>query len=143
MGAPTDANGELLCIGYRIRVRSTRYGVDHHGIVYWIQRFGDQWCVQIVHNTTGVKETTLGEFAQGQLIYIVDRPKSPQHTQFILTTAHDNIGKPYFLFSQNCEHFCSFCYRWEKKSESVEKWLVAGLVAGGLVVAASLFSNDR
>jgi hypothetical protein len=41
-----------------------------------------------------------------------------------------------------CEHFCNFCYRWETKSESVEKVFVAGLVLAVFRAGAFLLSHD-
>jgi hypothetical protein len=140
MEMPTDANGEELRHGYRIKVRSLRYNVDHHGIVSGIHRIGDLWFVSVVHNTKewGVQVTTLEDFAQGQPTFVVDRPHNPQHTEFILATARENLQKPYSLLFQNCEHFCNYCYACQKKSESIEGVFAVGALFGVVAFAAYL-----
>lgn len=145
MGTLIDANGQLIRYGYRIAVRSDRYNVYHHGIVSWIHWIGGIWIVQIIHNTKelGVQRTSLEDYAQGQLIYVVDRPQNPQHAENIVARATANLQKPYSLLFQNCEHFCNYCYRLEKKSESIERFLVASLAVTGVVAGAFLISNQQ
>jgi hypothetical protein len=47
------------------------------------------------------------------------------------------------IFSQNCEHFCSFCYTWQAKSESIEGARNLALGLGALVFIAHLAGSDK
>ncbi len=145
MGTLTDANGQMIGYGYRIAVRSDRYNVFHHGIVSCVHWIEGGWIVQIIHSTKelGVQRASLEDFAQGQPVYVVDRPQNPQHAETIVATAIANLQKPYSLLFQNCEHFCNYCYRLDKKSESVERFLVASLAVGGFVAGAFFLSSQE
>jgi triosephosphate isomerase len=48
--------------------------------------------------------------------------------------AEANIGKPYYLFAQNCEHFASFAFTGQAKSETVKAvgWMALGVLAVAL-----------
>lgn len=96
--------------------------------------------MEVVHNVKdgGVQVTTLEEFSAGKPVFIQGVPKSFQHIEIILAQAGANIGKPYSLFSQNCEHFCTFCYEGKQRSESVAG--VAAIV-GAVAVAAFIFAD--
>lgn len=144
MGVPCDANGDLLHPGYWIKVVSSTYRVWHHGIVRRVHLIGTVYYVEIIHNVKndGVTITTLEEFSQGNPISIHRRPSSPQHTEFVLATAEANIGKPYLLFSQNCEHFCWYCYTQQKKSEAVEALVRMGAVLGAVGLFAAVFGDS-
>jgi hypothetical protein len=141
----SDASGQLVTYGCRIVVKSARYNVNHHGIVTYIHWVGGVFFVHIIHNTKewGVQRTSLEDFAQGLPFYVVAYPQTPQHAENIVATAVANLQKPYSLFFQNCEHFCNYCYRLEKRSESIDRFLVGSLVVGGFVAAAFIASNQR
>lgn len=51
-----------------------------------------------------------------------------------MARAEANIGKPYALFAQNCEHFASFAFT--GKAESTTVATLGWMVAGALAVAA-------
>ena len=55
-------------------------------------------------------------------------------SRFSVARAEANIGKPYALFAQNCEHFASFAFT--GKAESTTVATLGWMVAGALAVAA-------
>ena len=70
------------------------------------------------------------EFADGNLVELYRRPASPEHAQQVLTRAEAQIGKPYFLFPQNCEHFASFAFTGRAESETLQAlgWMAAAVL---------------
>jgi len=60
----------------------------------------------------------------------------------ILASADANLGKSYSLISQNCEHFCSYCYTWQPKSESVNGFLKFAGVVGVVALVAFAGNSD-
>jgi len=130
---PTYWTGQQIQPGDWVRVYSSRYGFWHHGIVRRLIRVPAGVAVEIIHNTKGggVTVTDWYEFADGNAVLHNRRPSSPAHANQVVARAEANIGKPYALFAQNCEHFASFAFTGKAESETVTGlgWLAAGLVA--------------
>jgi len=144
MTMPTYKNGELILPGQWVKVWvQTLGGIWHHGIVRRIVWVGNGFYIEVVHNvkSCGVIVSSWEEFSGGGLVFPERRPSSPEHTRLILATADANLGKPYFAFSQNCEHFCWFCYTLEPKSETVQAFV--GLVAVGVLTLAAFTSDSN
>ena len=120
MNWPTYSDGTPILAGDWVRVYVPRLGVWHHGIVRWLYYVQNGIAVQIVHNdkNRGVSVIDWYEFADGNDIFLHARP-SQGHAQAVVTRANANIGKPYYFFAQNCEHFASFAFTGEAKSESM------------------------
>lgn len=142
---PTYANRELILPGHWVKVLTpVAGGIWHHGIVRSIIPLcNGGFYIEIIHNVKngGVITSSMEDFASGGLVFSVRRPASKEHTSMILATADANRGKPYSAFSQNCEHFCSFCYTWEPQSETVQT--VVGLAAAVGVFAVLIAVSDR
>jgi hypothetical protein len=142
MNWPTYENtNELIRPGHWVKVFIQRHGgVMHHGIVTTVTPTDEGFRIKVIHNKKdgGVTESTWDDFRSGGMVLGHRQPISDIHAGSILTTAFHNIGKPYSAFSQNCEHFCSFCYEWKAKSDTLEaaKWiaLALGLVIGGAFI---------
>ena len=132
MGRPAYSTGELICLGDWARVYIQRVGIWHHGIVRNIFRVQNGFAVEIAHNmkALGVTVSDLYEFADGGIVHLHRRPFSEAHAREILARVDPNLGKQYYLFAQNCEHFASFAFIGEAKSESVQAlgWVAAFLV---------------
>ena len=123
MTMPTYMNGELILQGQWIKALvETPFGqLWHHGIIRRVYRNGMMHVIDVVHNTKngGVVQSSLWDFSNGSKVFLVRRPVSTNHRDSILATADANLSKHYSAVAQNCEHFCSFCYEWEAKSDTV------------------------
>lgn len=120
MGWPTYADGTLILAGDWVRVFVPRLGLWHHGIIrilYWVH---NGIAVQVIHNdkTLGVSVVDWYDFANGNTILLHKRP-CRRCAPTVVKRAEANLGKPYHLFAQNCEHFASFAFTGEAKSDSV------------------------
>jgi ureidoglycolate hydrolase len=113
-----------------------RLGVWHHGIV-------TAWNVfetAVVHNSKGrgVAQTNRNTFSEGNPILLVQRALSEEHVQQILERANASMGRPYYLFNQNCEHFAFFAFNGKAESPTVMTFGVLALAGFGIW---ALFSN--
>ena len=139
MNWPQYATGVQILLGDWVRVYVPRLGVWHHGIVRGLYYVPYGIAVQIVHNDKhrGVSVIDWHDFADGNVILLHQRP-GQEHAQAVVTRAVANIGKPYHFFAQNCEHFASFAFTGEAKSESMR---ALGTIAA-VVVILGLFGAD-
>jgi len=141
MRMPTYWTGQQIQAGDWVKVYSSRIGVWHHGIVRRLILVVGGFAVEIIHNTKGgnVAVVDWDEFAAGNPILLHRRPESAVHAADVVARAEANIGKPYYLFAQNCEHFASFAFTGQAESESVKAlgWMVAGVVAVAVLTSDS------
>ena len=125
-----------------MRVYSSRFGVWHHGIVRRLIFVPGGIAVEIIDNTKGgnVAVVEWYEFAAGNPVLLHRRPESAAHAAAVVAQAEANIGKPYYLFAQNCEHFASFAFTGQAESGTVKAvgWMVVGVFA-----VAALTSDSR
>jgi hypothetical protein len=144
MMVPTYLTGEFIQTGHWVKgMVRTAGGVWHHGIIRRVIHTADGWYVEVIHNVKngGVIVSSLEDFSVGP-VFLVGRPSSPEHVTLILSTADANLGKQYLLISQNCEHFCSYCYTWQSKSESVDGFMKFAAVAAGVVALVAFAGNS-
>lgn len=142
MQMPTYLTGDQIRAGDWVRVMSSRYGVWHHGIVRRLALVPGGIAVEIIHNTKGggVAATDWHEFTDGNPVVLHRSPESSTHAAYIIARAEANLGKPYALFAQNCEHCASFAFTGEAESESIK---TVGLMAVGLIAVAVVTSDAR
>jgi hypothetical protein len=81
---------------------------------------------------TGITVTDLIQFGDGQHVFLHRRPL-PYQIPEILARVAANMGRPYHLFAQNCEHFASFAFTGKAESASV-KTAAALTVVGAVIV---------
>ena len=114
----------------------------HHGIVRSLVLVPGGIAVEVIHNTKGggVAVADWYDFAGGNLILLHRSAESSAHAATVVARAEANIGQPYFVFAQNCEHFASFAFTGTAESESVK---AVRLIAAGLVTVAVLASDSR
>jgi hypothetical protein len=140
MQTPTYWTGQQIQPGDWVRVYSSRFGVWHHGIVRRLFFVPGGIAVEIIHNTKGGNVAVVGwqDFEAGNPVLLHRRPESLAHAADVVSMAEANIGRPYYLFAQNCEHFASFAFTGEAQSETVKAvgWMVAG------VLAVAVLSSD-
>ena len=85
-----------------------------------------------------VEEVPLARFAGGRGVYVKRCPCPRFDAHEIVSRARSRLGEDrYRLLTNNCEHFCEWCFFGEGRSEQVEHWLRLPRVA--LPAAASLF----
>src|SRR2546425_9954624 len=95
----------------------------------------------VVHNTKGkgVEHTSLSEFAAGQPIEVVS-VQQYWSADTILRRAKSQLGKPYDLFQENCEHFVNWVVTGVKKSDQLAFGVAAALIA--FLVYVVIASNE-
>src|SRR5437879_2334025 len=137
MRMPTYSSGQQIQAGDWVRVYSSQFGVWHHGIVRRLVLVPGGIAVEIIHNTKGggVSLADFYEFADQNVVILHRRASTAQHAAQVVTRAEVNIGKPYFLFAQNCGHFTSFAFTGQAESESVKAlaWMGLGVLAVALI----------
>jgi len=143
MQMPTYQTGQQIQPGDWVRVFSSQFGVWHHGIVRRLVFVPGGVAVEIIHNTKGdgVAVADWYAFADGNPILLNRRPESSEHAAAVVARAEANIGKPYFLFAQNCEHFASFAFTGRAESESMKA--LGWMAVGGAVVIGIATSNRQ
>ena len=141
MQIPTYLAGQQIQRGDWVQVFSTRFGVWHHGIVRRLFFGPGGIAVEIIHNTKGggVAAVDWYEFAAGNPVLLHRRPESAEHAADVVKRAEANIGKPYYLFAQNCEHFASFAFAGEAESKTLQG---VGWIAAGVLTVAVLTSKS-
>ena len=130
----SDNRGTWYPVGAHVRIRRT-YGIDHHAII--VGGNGASLSpVMVVDNAKvyGVSQRTLDTVAAGDPVEIVARPQSAEKANHIVERAYSQIGKPYDLFSQNCEHFSNWCYDGMPRSLQLQGFGVLATVVVGLVI---------
>jgi Lecithin retinol acyltransferase len=128
-----SSNGEPIGPGDWVRVFVPRLGVWHHGIVRQVAYLtAGLFAVEVAHNMklTGITVTDLIEFADGQPVFLHRRPL-PNQIPEILARVDANMGRPYHLFAQNCEHFASFAFTGKADSTSVK---TAGVLTAAIII---------
>lgn len=121
-------------------LRVQRVGYWHHGI-----HAGDN---QVIHFSGEMKDKIHAEvrydridaFADGDPVELVEYAvcNSPEET---MDAAEKFLHEQdYNLFSNNCEHFCSYCKTYKKRSTQIENgvYRVVTSTAGGLGSAAAI-----
>lgn len=115
-----------------VKVFSPARGVWHHGIVtVW-----NAIETQIAHNMkdTGTTVTNWDGFSGGMPVFLHQHAFSDQHVWEMVERINANLNKPYYLFSQNCEHFASFVFTGNAESPTVKN--VGFLALTGVALVA-------
>jgi hypothetical protein len=134
MQIPMCLTSQQVQPGDWVRVVVPRFGgVLHHGIVRRLLFVAGGIAVEVIHNTKdeGVMVSEWSEFAGHAPVHLHRRPDSPEDAAATVARAEANLGKPYYLFAQNCEHFASFAFTGEAESKTLQGlgWMAAGLAA--------------
>lgn len=134
---PTYFTGTQILAGDWVRIFVPNLGLWHHGIVRQVYWIGTGFAVEIAHNMkqVGVITSDWYEFANDQHIFLHRRDCDQGCVQEILSRVEFNLGKPYLLFAQNCEHFASFAFSGKAESSTVR---TAASIAVGTIILALL-----
>jgi len=123
----------MPAIGDWVKVFLPRLGVTHEGIVVDVVPMFGRFQAVVAHNMKGkgVVRSYWLDFSEGQKVILHQRAKSAAHIQEILQRVYANLGRPYALLEQNCQHFASFAFTGTAESPGVK-------AVGGLAVLAAI-----
>lgn len=103
---------------------TVRQGYVHHGIYAGQGRVIHYAGFARALQTGPVEEISLAAFAAGRAVAVRREPCARFVGTEAVTRARSRLGENrYCLFSNNCEHFCSWCLSGESRSEQVEACL--------------------
>jgi hypothetical protein len=137
---PAYSTGEPIAQADWVKVYVPRLGVWHHGNVSRIYPVAQGLAVDIAHNVkeSGVTVSDWYDFADGNVVMLERHADSAEHAAEIGARVDANVGKPYHLFAQNCEHFASFAFTGKAESKSLQ--VLGGFAVAG-ILAAWLFGD--
>lgn len=101
---------------------TTRMGYSHHGLYV-----GNGQVIHYAGFAAGFSKgaislTSTAEFTQGHAWYIKPHDSALYDAPSRVERAHSKLGEDeYNLFSNNCEHFVSWCFDGKKSSEQVQR----------------------
>jgi len=135
--APAPASF-VPAVGDWVKVFLPRLGVQHEGIVVKVAVMFGGFQAVVAHNSKGkgVVQSYWQDFSEGQPVVLHRRATSQIHAQQILQRVYSNLGQPYLLLAQNCQHFASLAFT--GKAESPATRTVGGLAA--VAILAALFA---
>jgi hypothetical protein len=112
---------DVLAPGIELIVDRLAY--RHHGIY-----LGEGLVIHYagrVRRSHGLIETiALRSFVGKRCVRVGRRPAGSRHGEVIVRRARSRLGEHrYAVFSNNCEHFCSWCYVGESRSTQVDRLL--------------------
>ena len=101
---------------------TSRRGYTHHGMYVSHDRVVHYSGLSSFWQRAPVEEVSLSRFAGGHSVQIVDHDRPPYSSQEIVRRARSRIGEnDYRLFTNNCEHFCNWCFYGVSHSAQVER----------------------
>lgn len=116
-----------------LRVYSRRYGVWHYGILTWL--YGMPMVMHGSKDRGRFALTTYEEFAEGQPAQYTWLPKSLETQRAVLSRATILLGKPFNLFTANCEDdvnwIVSGVARSPQREQAAAMAIVVALLFGG------------
>jgi hypothetical protein len=103
---------------------TSRRGYTHHGMYVGEGRVVHYSGLSGFWQCGPVEEVSLLRFAAGHSVRIVDHGRSMYSPQEIVRRARSRIGEnDYRLLTNNCEHFCNWCFYGVSRSAQVEhRW---------------------
>jgi hypothetical protein len=116
-----------------------RFGYAHHGIYVGegkVIHYGG--CHRFVFLRGPVEEVSIEAFARGRSISVENSRSQVFPATQVVSRARSRLGENcYRLFSNNCEHFCHWCFSGKPHSGQVERWSararrVVGLLSGSV-----------
>jgi Lecithin retinol acyltransferase len=71
-----------------------------------------------------VEEVSLARFSRGRPVWVSSSAPVSFDSREVVRRARSRVGENcYRLLTNNCEHFCEWCFRGESRSYQVEAWL--------------------
>jgi hypothetical protein len=101
-----------------------RLAYRHHGI-YLGEGLVVHYAGRISHPHGLIETVPLRSFVGKRRIHVGRRPAESLHGEVIVRRARSRLGeRRYAVFSNNCEHFCSWCQVGESRSKQVDRLLL-------------------
>ena len=104
--------------------------IKHYGIISGLNEFGEMLVISNSKALGCVTEEPLKNFTMGKQAVVEGYP-SNYNPGDVIARARSQVGKKYYLFSDNCEHFVRWAHR--LKPESPQLQIVSVLAAAFLV----------
>jgi hypothetical protein len=137
----TSINAENLMPGEHLV--TPRRGYTHHGIYAGNGRVIHYAGLSRSLRRGPVEEVTLHAFAHGHEVWVKPEPHARFAGPEVVRRATSRLGENrYRLTTNNCEHFCSWCYCNESRSEQIDGW-IGWLRRMGLASYRSLHDGER
>ena len=100
-----------------------RLAYRHHGI-YLGEGLVIHYAGRISHPHGLIETIPLRSFVGKRRVHVGRRPAESLHGEAIVRRARSRLGeRRYAIFSNNCEHFCSWCQLGASRSEQVDRFL--------------------
>ena len=113
---------DVLAPGTELIVNRLAY--RHHGI-YLGEGLVVHYAGRIRHPHGLIETVPLRSFVGKRRIHVGRRPAESRHGEVIVRRARSRLGeRRYAVFSNNCEHFCSWCQVGESRSKQVDRLLL-------------------
>ena len=101
-----------------------RFAYRHHGI-YLGEGLVIHYAGRIRHPRGLIETVPLRSFAGKRRVHVGRRPAESLQGEAIVCRARSRLGeRRYAIFSNNCEHFCSWCQVGESRSTQVDRVLL-------------------
>ena len=101
-----------------------RLAYRHHGI-YLGEGLVIHYAGRIRHLHGLIEAVPFRSFVGKRRVHVGRRPAESLHGEAIVRRARSRLGeRRYAIFSNNCEHFCSWCQVGESRSKQVDRLLL-------------------
>ncbi|MEQ8249553.1 MAG: lecithin retinol acyltransferase family protein [Alphaproteobacteria bacterium] len=111
-------------------------GIVHQAIVTdSFDANGEQTVISASGGVGSVTEQPMNVFSGGRKIFILPELRGDLPHYVVVERARERLGKPYRLFSHNCEHFVREVQGIPKRSPQLSLSLVIGCLALAFVIS--------
>jgi hypothetical protein len=125
-----SSTGDPLDFPLGTHLVTVRRGYLHHGIYVGEGKVVHYAGLSRSWQRGPVEEVSLEHFAAGRTVLIKPAVNARFNGAEVVRRARSRLGEDrYRVTSNNCEHFCEWCVDGEPRSEQVERWLDAPLLA--------------
>lgn len=104
--------------------------ITHVGIITGSTHIGQPTVIANTPKYGEVVEQTLDDFCNGLNYQIISKPQNFMIGLRAVQKARQLIGKPYNVFSYNCEHLIAEAFSLKPESPQLQKWTALSLLLG-------------
>jgi hypothetical protein len=103
---------------------TSRRGYTHHGVYAGLGRVVHYAGISGLWQCGPVEEVSMAQFVNGHPVRIVEHFEPHYSPEEIVRRARSRIGEnDYRLLTNNCEHFCNWCFTGVGRSAQAERFL--------------------